>query len=309
MLRVAVTREDLSFTVDGAECAGWLYRPGGDGRPQVPGVVMAHGFGMTRECRLDVWAEAFAAAGLAAFVFDYRFFGASGGQPRQLLDLVAQRRDWTAAVAALRATSGIDAGRIALWGTSFSGGHVLHVAARDRKIAAVVAQVPFTDGRSSLAGGGRPDRSRLAHAAGVSVAALRDAARRRRGRAPVLVPIAGELGSGAVIAGPGAEAALRMLVPEGVEWRNQVNAGVILQVLRDRPGLDAARIACPVFVAACAGDVITPEAPARAAAEAAPRGEFHGYAFRHFEAYVGAGRDRLIADELEFLRRHLLPTG
>ncbi|MGQ0846378.1 MAG: alpha/beta hydrolase, partial [Sporichthyaceae bacterium] len=98
----------------------------------------------------------------------------------------------------------------------------------------------------------------------------------------------------------------RMLVPDGTEWRTEVNAGVALQVLSDRPGLDAGRIRCPLFVAVCENDVVTPPEPAAAAAAAAPLGELHAYPFTHFEAYVGAGFEELCADETAFLRKHLL---
>src|ERR1700737_4146534 len=86
------------------------------------------------------------AAGLAALVFDYRHFGASEGEPRQLLDIKLQLADWTAAIAFARTLEGIDEERIALWGTSFSGGHDIELAAHDGRVAAVVAQVPFVDG-------------------------------------------------------------------------------------------------------------------------------------------------------------------
>src|ERR1035441_8186503 len=107
---------------------------------------MAHGWTGVREQRLDAYAERFAAAGLAALVFDYRHFGASGGEPRQLLDIGRQLADWRAAIAYVRGLEGIDPERIALWGSSFSGGHVIELAARDHRIAAVVAQMPFVDG-------------------------------------------------------------------------------------------------------------------------------------------------------------------
>jgi pimeloyl-ACP methyl ester carboxylesterase len=294
-------REDLTFEVDGVPCAAWLYRP--DTTWAVPCVVMAHGFGMTRECRLPAYAERFVAAGFAVLLFDYRHFGASGGEPRQVLDLAAQRLDWAGAVATARTLPGIDPDRIALWGTSLSGGHVLHVAARDRRVRAAVAQVPFADGRARLAG--KPSKEGVRHTAGLMPAAALDVARRRRGGAPVLVPIAGEYGSRAVIAGPRAERTVRMLVPDDVEWRNEVNAGVLLQMIADRPGLDAARIRCPLFVAVCENDAVTPAEPAVAAGRAAPLGEVRVYPFSHFESYVGAGFEEMCADEVEFLRTHL----
>ncbi len=142
-----IQRSDVTFESDGTVCAAWLYRP--DGQGETPCVVLAHGFGAVRELRLDAYAERFAAAGLAALVFDYRHFGGSGGEPRQLIDVGWQLEDWRAAIAYARELDGIDSRRIALWGTSFSGGHVVAVAATDERIAAVVSQVPFTDGISA----------------------------------------------------------------------------------------------------------------------------------------------------------------
>ena len=135
------SRSDVSFESGAARCAAWLYRPAAP--PPFPCVVMAHGFGGTREVRLDAYAERFAAAGFAALVFDYRHFGASEGEPRQLLDVAKQLGDWRAAIAWARAQPEIDAARVAIWGTSFSGGHVMSLGAEDAQLAAIVAQVPF----------------------------------------------------------------------------------------------------------------------------------------------------------------------
>src|SRR3954471_13134199 len=132
-------REDIEFHSGEDECAAWLYRPEDDGPHPI--VVLAHGFGGVREARLWAYAERFAAAGLAALVFDYRHFGASAGQPRQLLDIQAQLADWRAAVSSARERFG----RVGLFGSSFGGGHVLEIAADDHEIAAVVAQCPMTD--------------------------------------------------------------------------------------------------------------------------------------------------------------------
>ena len=156
-------RTDSPFRSDGLECAAWLYTPEGEG-PH-PCVVMAHGFSAVREQRLDAYAERFAAAGMAVLVFDYRHFGASQGEPRQLLSIARQLADWRAAVAHARNLPDVDARRVAVWGSSFSGGHVVAVAAGDPAIAAVVSQAPFTDGpsrdrRRGRAAGAEPDRGR-----------------------------------------------------------------------------------------------------------------------------------------------------
>src|SRR3954468_15586392 len=115
-------REDVTFR----EVAAWLYRPGGASAC----VVMGHGLTAVRDQRLPAYAERFAAAGLGVLLFDYRHFGASGGEPRQLLDIGRQLADWRAAVAYARGQFE----RVALFGSSFSGGHVLAIGATDSAI-------------------------------------------------------------------------------------------------------------------------------------------------------------------------------
>src|ERR1044072_717076 len=134
-------RTDVTVPSGDDTLAAWLYLPDSSTGRTPPVVVMAHGRGAVKEMRLDAFAERFAAAGFAALVFDYRHFGDSTGQPRQLVDIGRQHADWQAAVAHARSLAGVDPDRIALWGSSFSGGHVVWVAARDPRVAAVVSQV------------------------------------------------------------------------------------------------------------------------------------------------------------------------
>ncbi len=148
----------------------------------MPIVVMAHGFSATRDQRLDAYAERFAAAGLGVLLFDYRHFGASGGEPRQLLDIRRQHADYRAAIAYARTLPWVDGDRVALFGSSFSGGHVIALAAADPSIAAVVSQCPFTDSFASL------PKLGPANAVRATVAGLRDEVRARTGRAPAYIP-------------------------------------------------------------------------------------------------------------------------
>src|SRR5438045_5084000 len=187
------TRLEVAFRSAGDECRAWLFMPDAE-RP--PLVILGHGLGATREFGLEPYAERFADAGIAALVFTYRHFGDSGGQPRQLLDIERQLGDWAAALAYARNLDGIDHDRIALWGTSFAGGHVLEAAARDGAVAAVVSQCPFTDG---LAATRAASPRSLARAV---VPALRDELARVRRKPPVLVPPAGPPGSRALMASP-----------------------------------------------------------------------------------------------------------
>ena len=234
-----VQRLDVGFPSGEETCAAWLYVPDGDGR--FPGVVLAHGWTGVREQRLDAYAERFAGAGLAALVFDYRHFGASAGEPRQLLDITRQLADWGAAIAFVRSRAEIDPGRVALWGTSFSGGHVMETAARDRQIAAVVAQVPFADGLRNLPSLG------VALALRLVAAGLRDQIGAVLGRAPHMVPSVGPPGSVAVMTTPDAEPGFRAIDPPGSTWRNQAAARIALRVGSYRPGRHADRIAAPIL--------------------------------------------------------------
>jgi uncharacterized protein len=295
---VSASRDDIRFRSHGETLAGWLYRPEGTDGP-VRCVVLAHGFGALKEARLDAYAERFAGAGMAALVFDYRHFGDSTGEPRNLVDIGRQHDDWRAAIAHARGLDGVDPDRIALWGSSFSGGHVIAVGAGDRRVAAIVAQVPHADGIATLRSAG------VANAARLTAAGLIDAAGALLGRPPHYMPIVGPPGTLAAMNSTDAEPGYSRLYPNGFEWRNQVAARIALRVAAYSPGKRAAALACPLLVQVGTRDVVTPPEPARKAARAAPRGELADYDAGHFDVYVGETFERSVADQLEFLDRHL----
>lgn len=114
-------------------------------------IILAHGLGATKELKLSSYASSFQKAGYTSLVFDYRCNGETAGQPRGLVDWDMQQEDWRSAIAYARELKGIDPDCVALFGTSFSGGHVIQLAAEDARIRAVISQCPFTDGvRSSM---------------------------------------------------------------------------------------------------------------------------------------------------------------
>ena len=260
---------------------------------------MAHGFSAVREQRLDAYAERFQAAGLGVLLFDYRHFGASPGEPRQLLDIKRQREDYRAAIAHARSLDGVDPERIALFGSSFSGGHVLSVGATDPGIAAIVAQCPFTDGLASL------PKLGARNIALATVAGLRDRVRALTGRAPYYMPAVGPPGTLAVMSTPDAQPGFAGITPPGSTWENRVAARIALAVGLDRPGRAAARLtrSDPVLrVRAGHRRAGRGHAQARGAA---PQAEIRRYACGHFEIYVGEPFDRAVADQTEFLTRTL----
>ena len=154
-------RKDIEFQSEGTRCAGWLYLPeGADASKPVPGIVMAHGIAAVKEM-LDVpaFAEAFAEAGFAVLLFDYRFWGASDGEPRHQVFPSAQIEDFRNAISELARHLVVDASRLGVWGTSFAGGHALHLGAFEPRIKCVVSQAPAADGRRR-AGRAAEDRRR-----------------------------------------------------------------------------------------------------------------------------------------------------
>lgn len=297
-------RVEVRFRSGAEECAGWLYRPAMPGVPGTagPAVVLGHGLGAVREMRLDAYASRFAAAGYTVLVFDYRHFGASGGQPRQLLDINRQLEDWAAAVAFAGALPEVDGDRVALWGTSFSGGHVLVVAARDPRIAAVVAQCPFTHGLSSAMTLGL--RSLLK----VSALAIRDQVAAVRGAAPVCVKVTGPPGAAALMTAPDAEAGYRSLIPQGLAVEDEIAARVALRIPLWWPGRSAARLRCPVLFCVCEADSVAPPGPTLRYAARAPYGEIARYPAGHFDIYLNGDFERAITDQLAFLQCHLPVT-
>src|SRR5690348_15328079 len=142
-------RKDVEINAEGTILRGWFYTPD---RPsgKAPAIVMAHGFSAVKEMYLDRFAEHFCAAGLAAVVFDNRNFGASDGEPRQEIDPWAQVRDYRHAITYAGTRSEVDRNRIGVWGSSYSGGHVLVVGAIDRRVKCVVSQVPLVSGYRNI---------------------------------------------------------------------------------------------------------------------------------------------------------------
>ena len=297
---MTVTSIDVVFISGGVTCAADLYRPDGPAG-SLPCLVMGHGFSGTKGLA-RVYAERFAAAGLAVLVFDYRHFGASGGQPRQLVDVGRQREDYHAAVRCARTCPGIDPERIALWGTSFSGGHVIAVAAEDPRIAAVVAQVPLIDARRT----GRTTWQRLRRALSRSVlklfvAAGRDACMRSVGGRPTWPASSGDRARRR-------SSPIRRLRPifaelggEAAGWRNAFAPRFLFGLPRYRPGT-AERLQMPLLV--CVADHDLEASPSFAAwvAAQAPRGEVRHYPVGHFDVYVEPVRTQMIADQIAFLR-------
>jgi alpha-beta hydrolase superfamily lysophospholipase len=205
-------------------CRGRLYEP----KPKAAngaGVVLAHGLGGTMDCGLFDYAQAFAEAGFHALVFDYRGFGESDGAPRQFISVPRQLEDWRHAIHFLRSHGNVDADRIGLWGISFSGGHVMHLAHGDAKIRGVVAQVPMIDPVLS-AHVGNYQRGGAATQALMKAIVHRFKTRWFRSQAKMLQIAPGKASQPAVIGSAEAKAYIKLA---GKTWKNELHPDSFLK--------------------------------------------------------------------------------
>ncbi|HEY6799140.1 MAG TPA: alpha/beta fold hydrolase, partial [Agromyces sp.] len=213
-------RHDIGFDVRGTRCAGVLFLPDSP-LDELPSVVLAHGFSGTMDRLFEV-AEHFAEERFAALVFDYRSFGLSAGEPRQVVDVDGQLADLAAAIEWVREQPRVDGDRIAVWGNSLGGGHAVVCAARDPRVAAVIAQIPFNGFPRKVEGRTSRDAWRLMGAI------LSDAVRGVLRLPPKLIPMVGAPGTVAVTALPDAQRHLDLLRGESTTWRNEVAARGLL---------------------------------------------------------------------------------
>lgn len=287
---------ESNFLSSGTTCAGTLYLPDGD---KPPVVVMAHGFGAERTFGLPAYAERFVDRGLAVFLFDYRNFGDSGGEPRNLVSPRRHVKDWGAAISHVRALREIDSRKIGLWGTSFSGGHALVAAARYAPVSAVVSQVPFVDGIAVAM------NFNIGFVLEATVHALRDVARAVTFRAPHYVPIVEDPGKFGLMNTPDSKPGYMALVPEDTLWENRAPARIGLTLLAYRPVHYAKLIENPVLIVGAEKDSLVPPASVAKAASKLKNCKFVSLPVGHFDVYVGDEFERVVGLEGDFLVEHL----
>jgi len=209
-------RQDVEFNADGSLIRGWFYRPASANDP-LPVVVMAGGFSCVKEMHLPNYAEVFANAGLAVLLFDFRNLGASDGSPRQELNPWQQAEDYRHAITYACTLSGVDANRVGIWGSSYSGGHCLMVAATDRRVKCVSVQVPTISGRQSSLRRVPMDRVEA-----LTQVFAEDRARRMKGEAPAMRPLVGEVSENPLYPSGETRAYFQSAAKNAPNWRNEV---------------------------------------------------------------------------------------
>ena len=290
-------REDIEFNADGITLRGWFYLPdGADG--EVPCIVMAHGFSAIKEMHLDDDAEVFADAGLACVVYDNRGFGASDtapGKPRQEIDPWEQIRDYQHAITYAQLRPEVDAGRIGVWGSSYSGAHSYVVGAIDRRVKAVCGQVPLISGRRAF-----EMLVRIDNWAATWELLAADRLARARGEEPATMPVVDEDPT-APSALPTADSYEFFSAYEGTSWRNEVTLRTLELFQGYEPGEYIKRISpTPLLMVVAPNDRLVAGELACEAFETAahpkklvlvPGGHFDAYVGRGFEISSGAARD------------------
>lgn len=297
-------RQDIEFAaIDGTKLRGWLYAAQGRSGP-APTIVMAHGFSALKEMHLDDYAEVFAAAGLAALVFDNRGFGASDGLPRQEVDPHQQISDIRDAITFARTLPQADAARIGMWGSSYSGGHALVVAATDRRVKAVVSQVPLVSGHANVRRAVRADLL-----GGLRAMFDADRLNRHAGGAPMMLPTVSEDPAGPA-AMPSADAwtwFTKTRDARAPAWRNEVTLRSVDLYMGYEPGAHVAHISpTPLLMIVADDDVVAASDLAFAAyASALEPKQLVTLRGGHFDAYTGAGFEISSAAARDWFVGHL----
>jgi len=292
-------RHDVSFKVDGTEVSAWLYLPDKTD-PPVTCVVMSNGFGGTKDGLLEKYAIRYRNIGLAVLTYDYRFFGQSKGEPRQMYSMLDQLKDLRGAVAYVRSRKEINPDKVALWGTSAGGGYGFVIAAEDKNIAAIVSHVPGLDNDA--------DAEKTFERMGASlfrilVHAQRDRGRSRFNLSPHRIPIVGKTGALAMLNAPGAYEGYSRLAPPG--FKNEICArSILLAHLNPMDFVPATRV--PVLLQVAEKDNLVANVHVRVKRILGKRVVVKIYPVGHFDVYTGPNFERAVRDQIDFFQAHLL---
>jgi uncharacterized protein len=291
------TKQRSDFTSQKLSCAGDLYLPENIKTPPV--VVMAHGFAAERGFGLPAYAERFASEGMAVYLFDYRCFGDSEGEPRNLVDPTRHLQDWKAALDHVRSLQNINPDKIALWGSSFSGGHVIVTAAKDPRISAIISQVPFVDAISTT------KKMGVKYLMQATPHALRDMIRALTFQSPHYVKVIGMPDEFAVMNTPESYPGYSALIPKDSTWENRCPARILLRFAAYRPISVADRVQCPALIMMGEKDSLIDAGAVEKTANKMPRSTLIRYPFGHFDIYTGKALADALEKQTEFLKTHL----
>ncbi|MGD8356354.1 MAG: alpha/beta fold hydrolase [Methyloceanibacter sp.] len=276
---------------------GYWHWPNVD-RRMLPLIVMGHGFGTEWTFGTSETISGFNAAGFGVFTFDYRHYGESAGEPRQLLNVKKQLDDWRAVLAYVRQDTRIDTTRLFIWGSSLGGGHALSIASEDYGVVGVLAQVPHCNVVDSL------KNIPLAALLKTTAHALYDACIGLFGGLHT-IPILNDPGRSGAMTFPGWKEEGLRLVPENSRWKNALPARSMLSVSTYIPEKAVRNIKCPVCIHYGKQDVGVPPGSVERTAAKIETVALHPFDGDHFDVYHDPLRARIMSDQLAFLKRIL----
>ena len=267
---------------------------------KLPGIVlMAHGFAAIRHFCLQKYAKRFAQAGYAVICFDYRFWGASTGKPRELVSLKHQLDDWKLMLDYVVEQKNIDTRRVVLWGTGLSGGYVLDLASSLKNVQAIISQVPFVDGTENS------KEYPLQHLPKALKLSSQDYMGGKVGMLPKTLPVIGESGV-RFLSSIDSYRGFKSIVHEDFYWSGQVPARAFFPLMRYRPIQNLRNISIPVLFIAAKQDSLYPlEISRQAATNIAPFVHYHEWDMQHFDVFHGQWFEKAVLTQLEFLHQHI----
>ncbi|KAI1083240.1 Alpha/Beta hydrolase protein [Whalleya microplaca] len=270
-----------------------------------PVIVMAHGIGAIKAGGLSPFADVFNSAGYAAVTFDYIGFGASEGNPRNLLYVRDQLQDYRDVIAWVRGAeqrSWVDPRNIVAWGTSFGGMHVSALMAEDHELKAGILQCPLVDG---LAGSLQIP---LITSLQLTAVAIMDAIGALFGaREPRYIDLTSDGSTPAIMASPEVIEGWARVAPEnGETWPNVITGRSLFSIMAARPLLSIHKSTAPLLVVLPTWDHEASLDAAEECVRRAPLGEGLRVAGGHFDLYKGGPSfDANVKGQLEFLKRVL----
>ncbi|KAL5330613.1 hypothetical protein ACEPPN_000132 [Leptodophora sp. 'Broadleaf-Isolate-01'] len=301
--------EKVSFqTVDNVTLRGLFYAPGNSSSSKLPCVVISHGFSAVKEQGLTAVAEYLSShLPITCLVFDNRGFGESDtrqGAPRLEIDPGVQTSDISDAITYCQTRPEVDADRVGIWGSSFSGANVLWVGAVDRRVKAVVSQAPLMDGWSGFANLLRSDEI-----SGFEADFQKDRLARAAGKPPMMIAVVdpNPLNRSAMTT-KDSNAAMGGTEERLPTWRNEVTLKSMENFRAHPAGAYIQHISpTPLLLTLASNDVVTPTAASlEAYARALEPKELHLFDGGHYDAYFGGpGFESCIKVQADFFKRKL----
>lgn len=298
-------QQSFSVSFSNSTVRGFFHAPDGfdftEGK-SLPVIIMGNGYATEWQFGTEAYIKAFTDAGFITANFDYRGFGISDDKadsPRQLVDIPGQLDDWRQVVALVKQQAFVDQKNIVFWGSSLGGGHALTMAAEEKSVKAVVAQVPHCDSREAFKTVAFKNVLK-----GMSKA-ITDAIGGKLGFSPRLIKVLGEPNEYAVMNHPGwLQGYLKNVNPESL-WENAIPARSLLLGGDYRPITSAANIACPALLVAGEKDAGVPLDSVKTMAKAIPNATLFTFPDDHFDVYYGEGLQEIVQREREFIKQSI----